>query len=237
MVRTDNSSVLMEIRKGKTGRGLLLEHDGGIDSSQDSIMQVRDDIRNHKEFVIPDHFVVSAIFQKYGIKNANGRIYPESILRPEVEKYIRERVETRSSIGALDHPEQSALSGHDVSHVITSLEWNSHTLVGRMELHLSPGYRRYGVCSTSGDLVANMLIDGITIGVSSRGVGNVEDKMGVMMVTEYDLVGWDVVCEPSTPGAYISADMNDLRRFVEDEERAGSVLAEKAERALEILNG
>jgi hypothetical protein len=200
--------------------------------------QIKEDIEHHKEFVIPDRFIVNAIFQKYGIKNANGRIYPEDVLKREVEKYINERVRTRSSIGALDHPQESSLSGHDVSHVITSLQWQGHTLIGEMELHLSPGYRRYGIASTSGDLVANMILDDILIGVSSRAVGSVEEKLGILVVgDDLELLCWDVVCEPSTPNAYISRNLSDLQRFVEDAEKDDNkpILNEKIGRINQIL--
>ncbi len=210
---------ITEIRKNQCGTGLLIEHDGHVLGNKDTIQQIKEDIANHERFVIPDRFVVNAVFQKYGIKNANGRVYPENILKPAVEKYINERVSNRSAVGALDHPESTTLSGHDVTHVITNLQWQGHTLIGEMELHLSPGYRRYGVCSTSGDLVANMLLDDILIGVSSRGVGTVSQRLGVLEVEDdFELISWDVVLEPSTPNAYISRNMQDLMKYVEGDE-------------------
>ena len=110
----------------------------------------------------------------------------------------------------------STLSGHDVTHNILDLRWEGRTLVGEMKLHLSPGYKRYGICSTSGDLVANMLLDGIQIGVSSRAVGSVEDKLGVLVVgDDLELVGWDVVIENSTPGAKIGLNMSELEQYIE----------------------
>lgn len=110
----------------------------------------------------------------------------------------------------------SELSGHDVSHNILSLEWVKNTLIGEMELHLSPGYRKYGVISTSGDKVANLLIDNIMIGVSSRGLGSVENKYGDTIVCDdFDLICWDVVVDPSTKGAYIGNNRQELERFVE----------------------
>lgn len=212
----DKRGNLTEVKKGETGTGLLIEHDGHIVGNQDVISQIKEDIEHHKEFVIPDKFVVSAIFQKYGIKNANGRIYPEGVLKREVEKYINEKVRTRSAIGALDHPSDSTLSGHDVSHLITNLEWKGHTLIGEMELHLTPGYKRYGIPGTSGDLVANMLLDDILIGVSSRAVGSVEEKLGVLVVgDDLELLCWDVVCENSTPGAKIGMNREELMQYVE----------------------
>lgn len=212
-----NFEQLTEVKKGQTGTGLLIEHDGHINGDTDIIKQIHEDINNNHKFVIPEHFVVSAVFQKYGIKNANGRIYPEDVLKREVEKY-QDRILNHNAIGALDHPNSSALSGHDVAHNILSLEWQGHTLIGDMELHLSPGYIRYGVCSTSGDLVANMLLSGYLIGVSSRGVGSVEQKFGNFVVGEdFEIVAFDVVLEPSTPGANIRSNRQELQQYMEND--------------------
>lgn len=162
----------------------------------------------------------------------------EAILKREVDKYINERVRVRASVGALDHPESSTLSGHDVSHVITNLQWQGHTLIGEMELHLTPGYRRYGIPGTSGDLVANMILDDILIGVSSRGVGSVEERLGVLEVCDdFELLAWDVVCEPSTPNAFIAKNMEDLVQFIESDETKNNkpLVNEKIDRINKIL--
>ena len=234
----DKRGNLTEVKKGETGTGLLIEHDGHVIGNRDMVAQIKEDIEHHKEFVIPDKFIVSAIFQKYGIKNANGRVYPEAILKREVEKYINERVRVRASVGALDHPESSTLSGHDVSHVITNLQWQGHTLIGEMELHLTPGYRRYGIPGTSGDLAANMILNDILIGVSSRAVGSVEERLGVLVVGEdLELIGWDIVLEPSTPNAYIARNMQDLVQFIESDESKNNkpIVNEKIDRINKIL--
>lgn len=229
---------LTEIKAGKTGHGLLIEHDGHIIGKDDTIRQIREDIEAGHKFVVPDDFVVSAVFQKYGIKNANGRIYPEDILKREVQKYLENQVANRSAVGALDHPSYSSLSGHDVAHRILDLRWEGRTLVGEMKLHLSPGYKRHGVCSTSGDLVANMILDGIRIGVSSRAVGSVEDKYGTLIVgDDLELVGWDDVLEPSTSNAWIATDAGDLQPYIEGDEtrKDRPQLSEKLEKVRKIL--
>jgi len=130
----------------------------------------------------------------------------------------------------------SSLSGHDVAHRILDLRWEGKTLVGEMKLHLSPGFKNYGVCSTSGDLVACMIIDGIRIGVSSRGVGSVEQKFGTLMVgDDFELVGWDDVLEPSTSNAWIATNMKDLQPFIENKETEKDVLSEKIQKINKIL--
>lgn len=232
-----NIEQLTEIKKGQTGTGLLIERDGHIIGKKDTIQQIKEDIDNHYKFVIPDDFIVSAVFQKYGIKNANGRIYPENVLKKEVERYLREEVAEHRAIGALDHPSSSELSGHDVAHNIIDLRWEGHTLVGEMKLHLSPGYKKYGVCSTSGDLVANMLLDGIRIGVSSRGLGSVENKLGALVVgDDYEILCWDVVCTPSTVDAWIATNYEDLRPFIESNNKSNdNLISEKIEKINKIL--
>lgn len=130
----------------------------------------------------------------------------------------------------------STLSGHDVSHNILDLRWEGHTLVGEMKLHLSPGFKQYGICSTSGDLAASMILDGIQIGVSSRAVGSVEQKMGVLMVgDDLELVCWDIVLEPSTNNAWIATDARDLQPYIENEIRTGNLMSEKINKIKNIL--
>ena len=229
-------SQLNEVKKDQTGTGLLIENDGHIIPPKDTISQIKEDIETGHKFVMPDDFIVSAVFQKYGIKNANGRIYPENVLKTQVEKYIQERVMTGCAIGALDHPQSSSLSGHDVAMNILNLEWQGRTLVGEMKLHLSPGYKRYGICSTSGDLVANMLLDNILIGVSSRGVGSVKNQGGVLIVDDdYDIICWDVVMEPSTNQAFVKPNRADLQPFIESKTHENTPINEKISRLEKIL--
>ena len=231
-----NIENLTEVKAGQRGNGLLIEHDGHIISKKDTIQQIKEDIDNGHKFVIPDDFIVSAVFQKYGIKNANGRIYPEDILKREVQKYLENQVANGSAVGALDHPSYSSLSGHDVAHRILDLRWEGHTLVGEMKLHLSPGYKKHGICSTSGDLVANMLIDGIRVGVSSRAIGSVEEKFGTLIVgDDLELVGWDDVLEPSTNNAWIATDRQQLQPYIEGIENKKPLISEKLQKIQKIL--
>ena len=233
-----NIENLTEVKAGQTGNGLLIEHDGHIIGKKDTIQQIKEDIDNGHKFVIPDDFIVSAVFQKYGIKNANGRIYPENILKREVQKYLENQVANHTAIGALDHPSYSSLSGHDVSHRILDLRWEGRTLVGEMKLHLSPGFKKHGICSSSGDLVASMLLDDICLGVSSRAVGSVEEKLGTLVVgDDLELVGWDVVVENSTPGAKIASNMDALQQYIESDLTRNNkiVISEKLQKINKIL--
>ena len=210
---------LVEIKKGQTGPGLLIEHDGYISSEIGNNKKLFEDInarREGGEFFCPEHFVVSAVFQKYGIENANGRIYPENVLKREVEKYM-EKIREKRAIGECNHPSESVIDLSRVAMNIIDLRWQGHTLVGELEIITSPGFRKYGIISCQGDQVANLIISGIKIGVSSRGLGSVTNKMGILYVgDDYEIVCWDVVSDPSTPGAWISQQPEELNQYMEE---------------------
>lgn len=225
---------LFEIKKGNEGYGYLIERDAGYISFEDprnqkAINELNSFSKNTGSGVeVVDRLRVFAVFQKYGIENANGRIYPESILRKQVELY-QEKIDNRQSYGELNHPEATTINGERLTFIITKLWWEKHTLVGEIELILSPGFVKYGVISCLGDMVANYLRLNIKIGVSSRGLGSVEkDKFtGKYIVQDdFDLTCWDIVTDPSTRGSYIGANMNDLTQYIESKTSNKSKLIE-----------
>lgn len=217
------------IKEGKTGHGILIENDGYITLKKQIKEGFGDD-----EWHVPYPFVVDAVFQKFGIKNANGRIYPEGILKREVEKYQR-KINERSSLGELNHPSESTIDLDRISHNIVELHWEGATLVGKMELNVTEGFRKLGIISSRGDEAANLLLNGYKIGVSSRGVGSVEQKLGQYIVgDDFELICWDVVSDPSTPGAWIG-DSGELQQYVESKVSRLS-LNEKIEKIKNILN-
>lgn len=131
----------------------------------------------------------------------------------------------------------SSIDGGRISHIIRELHWEGHTLVGKIELHLSPGYIKFGVISTMGDMAANLLLSGYKIGVSSRGVGSVEqNRMGQYIVgDDFELVCWDIVTDPSTPGAWIAPDMADLKPYMENKTEKDISLLEKIDKISSLL--
>lgn len=133
----------------------------------------------------------------------------------------------------------SSLSGHDVTHRILNLEWQGHTLIGEMILNVTEGFRKYGICSTSGDEAAQLIVNGGMIGVSSRAVGSVEERYGALIVgDDLELVSWDVVLEPSTPNAYIGMTRADLEPFIESKEmKDKAALNEKINAINKIILG
>lgn len=231
---------LVEIKKGQTGTGLLIEHDGYISSECGNNKKLFEAINAENEvgddFHCPYPFVVDAVFQKYGIENANGRIYPEDILKREVQKYS-DMISQKMAMGELNHPSESVIDLSRVAINIVELHWEGHTLVGKLEIITSPGFRKHGIISCQGDQTANLLLQGYKIGVSSRGLGTVTNKMGVLYVADdYEIVCWDVVSSPSTPGAYISINGNEeLQQYVESKKEEKPLLDDRFIKADEIL--
>jgi hypothetical protein len=207
------------IKEGKTGHGILIENDGYISLNETAHnKQLKEDI-SAEGWHVPHPFIVDAVFQKFGIKNANGRIYPENVLKKQVEIY-QEKINDKRSYGELNHPAESTIDLGRISHDIIELHWEGRTLVGKMKINTSEGFRKYGIVSTCGDHAANLLMNGLKIGVSSRGVGSVEQKLGQYIVGEdFELICWDIVSDPSTPGAYIGQ-QEELQQYVENNETA-----------------
>ena len=238
-------SNLVEIKRGQTGTGLLIESDGYISPEVGNNKQLFESYRKLNEsnedgqFHCPFPFIVDAVFQKFGIENANGRIYPEHILKREVEKYQR-MIQERRAIGELNHPAESVIDLSRVAMNIVELHWEGHTLVGKLEILVSEAFRRYGIICCQADMAAHLLLRNIKIGVSSRGLGTVTQKMGVLYVADdYEIVCWDVVSDPSTPGAFISSNREDLQQYVESDEtnKNRSPLFEKLDKFGDWLNG
>lgn len=223
------------IKEGKTGHGILIEKDGYMFLKNPQ--KITEGIDG--EWNVPHPFIVDAVFQKFGIKNANGRIYPENVLKKQVELY-QKKIQESNAIGELNHPAESTIDLDRIAINITELHWEGRTLVGKCMINTSYGFRKYGIVSTRGDQMANLLLNGIKIGVSSRGVGSVEQKLGQYIVgDDFELICWDVVSEPSTPNAYISLNGEEgIKAWVESDETKidKPKLNEKIEKIKNILN-
>lgn len=235
-----NKNELEIIKEGKTGHGILIENDGYmfLKSTKENQM-IREGIESG-EWNIPYPFVVDAVFQKFGIKNANGRIYPEEVLKKQVELY-QQKIDERRALGELNHPAESTIDLDRIAINIVELHWEGRTLVGKLEINTSYGFRKYGMVTTRGDQMANLLINGYKIGVSSRGVGSVEQKLGQYIVgDDFELICWDVVSDPSTNNAFISMNgENGLTPWLENANDRLSdrpLISEKIEKIKNILN-
>ena len=231
---------LKEIKKGQTGTGLLIENDGyvskDVSESNKAIIKEALEFRENGEWNIPNPFVLDVVLQKHSTVNANGRIYPEDILKREVDKYQR-MVDERMALGECNHPETSTIDLGRISHNIVEMHWEGKTLMAKIEFNLTEGFRRHGICSSLGDTCVNLIMNGYKIGVSSRGVGSVKQQFGKVIVQDdFEIICWDVVATPSTPGSYIG-NKEDLQQYVESDEtkKEKDSINEKCDKIKELL--
>jgi len=145
---------------------------------------------------IPGGFVVQGVLQRAGAKNQNGRVYPKNILMRECQRYQREYIDQHRALGELDHPESSVVNLNNVSHNVVKIWWNGDDLLGAVQILDTP----------SGNILKSLFKAGITLGISSRGLGSVKElrNEGVVEVQEdFELICWDFVSNPSTHGAFM----------------------------------
>jgi len=225
-----NYNNIKVLKRGQSGFGYLIEHDAGYISpdeprNQPFINELKK--LDSGKIIIAEPLIVYVILQKYGVLNRNGRIYPESVLKKQVELY-QKAIKERAAVGELDHPESSIIAGDRISHNIVETWWEGKTLMGKMEILMTPGFINYGIVSTKGDEVANLLRNRIKIGVSSRGVGSLkEGRNGEQLVQDdFEIICWDVVTAPSTPDAWIFRNDEEAKPYVENVETKGKVINE-----------
>jgi len=144
----------------------------------------------------PGVYEVEGVMQRAGAKNQNGRIYEKDLLMREAKKYVDEFVKNGNAFGELDHPESAVVSLKNASHVVKDLYWNGDDLMGKVELLNTP----------AGNIVKEIIKAGHTIGISSRGTGSVQQtNEGYLEVqSDFELVCWDFVSNPSTHGAFMN---------------------------------
>jgi hypothetical protein len=148
------------------------------------------------KYGVPGGFVVQGILQRSGAKNQNGRIYPKNILMRECARYQQEYIDQHRALGELDHPESSVVNLNNVSHNILKIWWEGDDLKGAVQILGTP----------SGNILKELFKAGITLGISSRGLGSVKElrSEGTVEVQEdFELICWDFVSNPSTQGAFM----------------------------------
>ena len=144
---------------------------------------------------IPGGFVVRGVLQRAGAKNQNGRVYPKQILERECQRYQREYIDQHRALGELDHPESSVVNLNNVSHNVLKIWWNGNDLHGAVQVLDTP----------SGNILKSLFKAGITLGISSRGLGSVKQLTNetVEVQEDFELICWDFVSNPSTHGAFM----------------------------------
>jgi len=137
--------------------------------------------------------MVEGILATAEVKNGNGRYYPKELWEREIDRYM-ESVKQNRALGELDHPESSVINLKNVSHNITDMWWDGDEVYGKIEILPTP----------SGNILKALIENNITVGVSSRGMGSLEDRGGVLEVQDdFELLCWDFVSTPSNPGSYM----------------------------------
>ena len=138
---------------------------------------------------------VEGILATAEVKNGNGRYYSKSLWDREMDKY-NELIEQRRSMGELDHPESTVINLKNVSHLISEYWWDGDNVMGKIEILPTP----------SGNILKELIKSGVTVGVSSRGMGSLEEnRQGVLEVQDdFELLCWDFVSTPSNPGSYMA---------------------------------
>ena len=198
-----------------TGHGILIEYDAGHVSPEEN----KQIIREAKEMDFSQDLILYAVLQKYDTPNKNGRIYPEVLLKRENEKY-QSLIKKGGALNELNHPSSSLIDLDRVSHSIIETWWDGKMLMGKIKLFTSPGWKKMGIVSTRGDQAAMLIMNGATLGISSRGVGSLKNIKGQNIVQDdFELVCFDLVSSPSTPGAYVFSDLKDREQYQETIER------------------
>jgi hypothetical protein len=138
--------------------------------------------------------IVVGILATAEVKNGNGRYYARDLWDREMKKYS-EQIKQRRAMGELDHPESQIINLKNVSHIISDYWWDGDNVMGKIEILDTP----------SGQILKALIYNNITVGVSSRGMGTLEQNGNVMEVQDdFELLCWDFVSTPSNPGSYMS---------------------------------
>tara|TARA_R110002020_G_scaffold43145_12_gene125714 strand:- start:1806 stop:2420 length:615 start_codon:yes stop_codon:yes gene_type:complete len=179
------------------GKVLLREYyelcEGGV--CQDLLTEAE------KRFVSEGGMILSGIMQKSDTQNGNGRVYPHNVLMREVKNY-QKLVKERRALGELDHPEDSVINLKNASHMVTDVWWSGSDVMGKVQVLNTP----------SGGILRSLVESGVKLGISSRGMGSVSENQGATMVEDdFQLICFDFVSEPSTPGAFMMKEAKELQ--------------------------
>ena len=146
--------------------------------------------------------IMKGVLQKSETLNQNGRIYPRSILEREIRNYQKFISENRA-LGELDHPESSVVELKNASHIIREAHMDGDVCFGTVEILDTP----------SGKILKSLVESGVTLGISSRGVGSTSPDGDYQVVQDdFQLICWDFVSEPSTPGAFMMREGREISK-------------------------
>jgi hypothetical protein len=160
-------------------------------SSDDSLLTEAD-----KKRINEGEVIMAGVMQRADAENGNGRVYPEDILRREVQNYKKIVSENRA-LGELDHPDSSVVELKNASHIVTEIEMRGKDVIGKVKVLDTP----------AGRILKDLVRGGVKLGISSRGLGSVKASSGKNLVQEdFQLICFDFVSDPSTIGAFMIAE-------------------------------
>ena len=162
------------------------------------------------------NIVVEGILATCEVKNGNGRYYARDLWEREMDKY-QSLINERRSLGELDHPESQVINLQNVSHVITDWNWDGDNVMGKIEILPTP----------SGNILKELIKSGVTVGVSSRGMGSLEQRGDIMEVQDdFELLCWDFVSTPSNPGSFMGVLQEGKNQVTYDYTKVNSLVHE-----------
>lgn len=166
---------------------LITEH------TEDNIQTISEDAGNGKK-----NYFIRGIFMQSEQVNRNGRIYPSAIMEREVGRYNDNYIKTSRALGELGHPEGPGLNLDRVSHLIKEMKMDGKTVYGSAKILDTP----------YGQIVQNLINEGVKLGVSSRGMGSLKQVNGINEVQDdFSLATVDIVADPSAPNAFVNGIM------------------------------
>jgi len=144
------------------------------------------------------NYMIEGVFAQAESKNRNGRIYPQMVMEKAVGKYVKDQVNTKRSVGELNHPDGPTVNLDKVSHLIQRLNIEGKNVMGKALILDTP----------NGQIVKGLLEGGVKLGVSTRGMGSLEQRNGAMYVKDdFILNTIDIVQDPSAPAAFVNGIM------------------------------
>jgi hypothetical protein len=165
-------------------------------SSDDSLLTEAD-----RKKINEGELIMAGVMQRADAENGNGRVYPEDILRREIQNYKKIVGENRA-LGELDHPDSSVVELKNASHIVTEIEMRGKDVIGKVKVLDTP----------SGKILKDLIRGGVKLGISSRGLGSVKSSSGKNLVQEdFQLICFDFVSDPSTVGAFMIAEGKNVK--------------------------
>ena len=182
------------------GKVLLREYyelcEGGV--CQDLLTE------EEKKYVADGGLMLTGKLQEADVENGNGRIYPHKVIMREVQNY-QKLVKENRALGELDHPDDSVINLKNASHLVTDIWMENKSVMGKVKVLNTP----------SGEVLKSLVESGVKLGISSRGIGSVQENNNSVVVQEdFQLICFDFVSEPSTPNAFMMREAKDYSNNV-----------------------